>query len=204
MNEDELLAKLPKPSPTVAAASAIGIKVPSKEDGPVDPNTGLEKKKTGPKTLTGNTSPLGKDVKTDSEGNIVTDPEPTKEDLLEEKIKQTLKYRKAESQAAAHNAMIDAKIEKIQAANFQKSQIETYLQEVKTDNKVREMEQIKTMANREKNKKPHLDGDDWTANMPEHLQKEGDDAVKGKAPTASSLIINATSAASVMSTGSPT
>jgi hypothetical protein len=60
------------------------------------------------------------------------------------------------------------------------------------------------MALREKSKRPDLDDNDWTSNMPEHWQKEGDDTTRGIKPVASSIVINATSAASVLSTGEPT
>jgi hypothetical protein len=40
--------------------------------------------------------------------------------------------------------------------------------------------------------------------MPEHFQKEGDDASAGKSIDSSSLIINNTSAASIMTFGTPT
>jgi len=53
MDAEDAAAKLPTPSPTTMTASAIGIVVPPKEDGPVDPNTGLVKKVTVPPTVDG-------------------------------------------------------------------------------------------------------------------------------------------------------
>jgi len=205
MKVDDVAKTLPTPSPTIAAAGAAGIKI-GEDSNEFDANTGLKKKIETTPAIPGEVVESVKDttVITDSVGNVIVPTGPTKEELLAAETQKILRKRKAEAMAEKYNAEVDEKINSIKSQNYQKTTIESVFQEVKTETAVNTLNTIKTMALREKNKRPDLDDNDWASNMPEHWQKEGDDTTKGIKPVSSSIVINATSAASVLSTGVPT
>ena len=111
MDEEDKAAEAGKVLPTYYTASAIGITVPTRDQKPIDEDTGLPKSK-----------------------------DPPLEGVKEEKIdpvalqaKQMLRRRKAEARAAVFNKNVDASIQRMKEENFQRSTITSVIAEEHTE-----------------------------------------------------------------------
>lgn len=182
MEAEEAVAEAPTYTPTVIAADKIGISIPSKEEKPIDPNTALPRKK--PELLPG-VLDAGDDEEAD------------KKSKFREETRAMLRRRKAENRAAAINKAIDSKIQMIKEDNFQKSQIIAQINAEHVKTMEEEAQKVIEMRAREKDKRPDLNGDVWTASMPVHWQTQEKDE-------ASSLIQNATNTATVVAVNEAT
>ena len=117
--------------------------------------------------------------------------EKTKKQIQAAKNMEMLKRKKAEVRVALINKSIDEKIQSMKDDNFQRAQITAQISKDHQELMAETAQSIQKFANREKDKRPDIDGEEWTDHMPSHWWS-------GDADDASSIIQNHTNTATVV------